>query len=141
MTLALLKKTLGLKSSNQSGPILANPSVTASADPFNAGFGPGNLFDSNRDSEFATSANGVGTPFSTDPNGNYLGMTTSSTRIYATTLSSPPGEMGPIDIPSQSVSVSGTTFNTGLGDDLYVRSPYQGVNFQICMFGIYPSRS
>ena len=79
--------------------------------------------------------------FSTDPNGNYLGMTTSSTRIYATTLSSPPGEMGPIDIPPQSVSVSGTTFNTGLGDDLYVRSPYQGVNFQICMFGIYPSRS
>jgi microcystin-dependent protein len=79
--------------------------------------------------------------FSTDPDGNYLGTTTSSNRIYATTLSTPAGEMGPIDIPSQTFSVSGTTFNTGLGQQFYVRSPYQGVNFQICMFGLYPSRS
>ncbi|WP_430431159.1 phage tail protein [Oceanicaulis sp.] len=79
--------------------------------------------------------------FDTSPDGNYLGVTSSSTRIYSSTLSSPAGEMGPISIPAQPVSVSGTTFNTGLGQQLYVRSPYQGVNFQICMFGIYPSRS
>ena len=79
--------------------------------------------------------------FATDPDGNYLGTTTSSNRIYSSSLSSPAGTMGPIDIPAQAVTVSGSTNNTGSGSLMYTRSPYQGVNYQICMFGIYPSRS
>ena len=79
--------------------------------------------------------------FATDPDGNYLATTNSSNRIYTPTLSSPAGTMGPIAIPGQTVVVSGTTNYTGSGQQFYTRSPYQGVNYQICMFGIYPSRS
>lgn len=78
--------------------------------------------------------------FDTNPDGKYLAVTTSSSRVYTSTLSSPAGEMGPIEIPSQIIAVSGTTSNAGVGQEVYVRSPYQGVNFQICMQGIYPSR-
>jgi hypothetical protein len=44
-----------------------NPTVTASADPFNQDYVAENVFDAGG-AEFATSGNGVGTPFSTDPN-------------------------------------------------------------------------
>lgn len=76
-----------------------------------------------------------------DPDGAYLGVTSGSVRPYSTTLSTPPGSMGPIPIPGQPVSVSGTTYNTGGGQSLFVQSPYQALNYQICMYGIYPSRS
>ncbi|WP_306014823.1 phage tail protein [Oceanicaulis sp. MMSF_3324] len=76
-----------------------------------------------------------------DPDGNYLGTTSGSVRPYSSTLSSPPGTMGPIPLPGQNFAVSGTTYNTGGGQSLYVQSPYQALNYQICMYGIYPSRS
>ncbi|WP_375547675.1 tail fiber protein [Oceanicaulis alexandrii] len=79
--------------------------------------------------------------FGTSPDGEYLGVTSSSSRIYATTLSSPAGTMGGVPIPAQQISITGNTETTGVGNALYVRSPYQGVNFQICMYGLYPSRS
>lgn len=79
--------------------------------------------------------------FGTSPDDVYLGATSSSARIYATSLSDPAGAMGPIPVPPQQFSVNGVTGRTGNGDPLYVRSPYQGVNFQICMYGLYPSRS
>src|SRR4051812_47272281 len=46
---------------------LPNPTITASADPFNPSYVADNVFDNNA-AEFATSGNGAGTPFSTDPN-------------------------------------------------------------------------
>ena len=77
----------------------------------------------------------------TDPDGAYLGVTTGSVRPYASTLSAPAGAMGPIPIPGQQVTVTGTTLPSGGGIPVYVRSPYQALNYQICIFGIYPSRS
>lgn len=77
----------------------------------------------------------------TNPDGAYLGMTTSTVRPYSATLSDPAGAMGPIPVPAQPVNVAGTTYTTGLGGALYVRSPYQAVNYQICIYGIYPSRA
>lgn len=79
------------------------------------------------------------TAFDTSPDGVYLGKTASSTEIYATALSATPGTK--IPIPSQQVTITSSTDTTGAGNALYVRSPYQGVNFQICMNGLYPSRS
>jgi microcystin-dependent protein len=79
--------------------------------------------------------------FGTSPDGAYLGVTSSSSRIYATTLSDPAGTMGDIVVPAEPLVATGVTGTTGTGNPLYVRSPYQGVNFQICMFGLYPSRS
>ncbi len=79
---------------------------------------------------------------SPDPDGNYLGQGAGPVQPYATTLSSPSGaQAGVVNVPAQAVSVSGATGNTGNNQSFYVRSPYQGVNYQICMFGIYPSRS
>ncbi|MED5550352.1 MAG: tail fiber protein [Pseudomonadota bacterium] len=75
------------------------------------------------------------------PDGNYMAATSSTNRIYGSTLSSPPGEMGPIPLPSQQVSVQGSTMNTGGSQPVYTESPYQAVNYQICMYGIYPSRA
>lgn len=79
--------------------------------------------------------------FGTSPDGAYLGVTTSSSRIYATTLSGPAGMMGDISVPPEQLTVNGTTATTGDAQPLDVRSPYLGVNFQICMYGLYPSRS
>jgi len=79
---------------------------------------------------------------SADPDGHYLGQGGGPVKPYATTLSSPAGaQAGVVNIPAQAVSVSGATGNSGNNQDFYVRSPYQGVNYQICMFGLYPSRS
>jgi MYXO-CTERM domain-containing protein len=44
-----------------------NPTVTASADPFSPQYVADNVFEAGH-AEFATSGNGAGTPFSTDPN-------------------------------------------------------------------------
>jgi MYXO-CTERM domain-containing protein len=44
-----------------------NPTITASADPFNPDYVADNVFGPGH-AEFATSGNGAGTPFSTDPN-------------------------------------------------------------------------
>lgn len=81
------------------------------------------------------------TAIGTDPDGAYLGVTSGSVRPYSSTLSSPPGSMGPIPLPGQVVAISGTTQQTGAGVSLFVQSPYQALNYQICIFGIYPSRS
>ncbi len=47
---------------------LSNPRITASADPFSASYVAANVFEPAYNSEFATSGNGAGTPFSTDVN-------------------------------------------------------------------------
>ncbi len=75
----------------------------------------------------------------TSPDGNYLAATSLANLVYTDTLSTPPGEMGPIPLPSQQVSITGTTLNTGGSQPVYTESPYQAVNYQICMYGIYPS--
>lgn len=77
----------------------------------------------------------------TTPDGNHLGTTTLANLAYAGALSSPPGEMGPIPIPAQQVTVNGSTTTSGGSQPVHTQSPYQAVNFQMCMFGIYPSRS
>ena len=46
---------------------LPNPTITASADPFSPQYVADNVFDAGA-AEFATSGNGAGTPYSTDPN-------------------------------------------------------------------------
>lgn len=77
----------------------------------------------------------------TDPDGAYLGVTGGTVRPYAPSLSTPPGAMGPIPIPAQAVQVNGMTQNAGGSAPVYTESPYQAVNYQICMYGLYPSRS
>ena len=49
------------------GGQVPNPTITASADPYNGGYVAANVFD-NGFGEFATSTNGAGAPLSTDPN-------------------------------------------------------------------------
>jgi microcystin-dependent protein len=78
---------------------------------------------------------------SNDPDGNYLATTTSANRIYTDTLSNPAGSQAAVSIPARSASVVGNTTITGPGQSFETQSPYQGVNYQICMFGIYPSRN
>lgn len=75
------------------------------------------------------------------PDGNFLGAAGPTTRIYSDTMSAPPGTQDAVSVPAQPVSVSGQTGNAGNSTQVYTRSPYQGVNYQICMYGIYPSRS
>lgn len=77
----------------------------------------------------------------TDPDSGYLATTGGTLRPYAATLSDPAGSMGPVVVPPQSVALSGNTDNTGAAEPIYTRSPYQAVNYQICMYGIFPSRS
>lgn len=77
-----------------------------------------------------------------DPDGAYLGTGVGPTRPYASTLSSPAGTMSDVvNMPAQPVQISGNTGSAGANTEVYTRSPYQGVNYQICMFGIYPSRN
>lgn len=95
----------------------------------------------------ATVASTTELPVSTDtatlqnPDGAYLATTTGLVKDYVATMSTPPGSMGPIGIPAQSVQVNGATGYTGSNQQFLVQSPIQAVNYQICMFGIYPSRN
>jgi microcystin-dependent protein len=83
----------------------------------------------------------TGNASTNDPDGNYLATTAPTTRIYTDTLSTPAGSQDAVAIPAQPVSVSGNTGSTGNSIETYTRSPYQGVNYQICMFGLYPPRN
>jgi microcystin-dependent protein len=76
-----------------------------------------------------------------DPDGNYLGVGSGAIQTYSTTLSSPPGTQAAVEVPAQQVQVSGQTLPTGGSLPFDIRNPYLGVNYQICMYGIYPSRS
>lgn len=77
-----------------------------------------------------------------DPNGNYLGTTAAPILPYAATLSNPAGaQQDVVDIPARSVSFNGNTMANGGSQSFYMESPYQGVNYQICIAGIFPSRS
>lgn len=77
-----------------------------------------------------------------NPDGNYLGQGAGPVAPYTATLSSPPGlQNNVVEIPAQQVQVNGNTGTTGNNIPVNVQSPYQGVNYQICMYGIYPSRS
>jgi microcystin-dependent protein len=76
-----------------------------------------------------------------DPEDNYLATTAPTTRIYTDTLSTPAGSQDAIEIPARTASFVGNTTVTGPGHSFDAQSPYQGVNYQICMFGIYPTRS
>lgn len=77
-----------------------------------------------------------------DPDGNYLGLGVGPVKPFTPTLSSPAGtQPGVVDIPAQTVPVTGQTDITGGSQPFDIRNPYLGLNYQICMFGIYPSRS
>jgi len=79
---------------------------------------------------------------SADPDGNYLGQGGGPVKPYATTLSTPAGTQSDVvDVPARSADFNGNTFNTGGSQPFYTQSPYQGVNYQICMAGIFPSRN
>lgn len=77
----------------------------------------------------------------TSPDGNYLAATSLANLAYTSTLSSPAGEMGPIPVPAQQVVATGMTGASGGSLPVHTQSPYQAVNFQMCMFGIFPSRA
>lgn len=77
-----------------------------------------------------------------DPDGNYLGVGGGLTRPYATSLSSPPGaQPGVVDMPPQPVQVTGQTSLSGGSQSFNIRNPYLGLNYQICMYGLFPPRS
>ncbi len=79
---------------------------------------------------------------SPDPDGNYLGQGAGPVQPYASTLSSPPGTQSSVaDIPARPASFNGNTFNAGASQYFVTQSPYQGVNYQICMYGLFPSRN
>lgn len=80
-------------------------------------------------------------PDTRDPDGSYLTEPSGFDNVYATTLPSPPGAMGPVAVAGAGFSVSGQTGSAGAGQPVYTRSPYQAIYYQICMFGLYPSRS
>jgi microcystin-dependent protein len=86
----------------------------------------------------SVSTDGASSP---DPDGNYLGAASGATRLYATTMSTPAGSQAAVAIPSRIAQFTGSTTYTGAGQSFYSQSPYQGVNYQICMFGLYPSRN
>ena len=76
------------------------------------------------------------------PDGNYLGVGAGPVAPYTSTLSTPPGSQNDVvSIPAQQVQVNGQTGNAGNSVPVNVQSPYLGVNYQICMYGLYPSRS
>lgn len=75
------------------------------------------------------------------PDGNFLGAAGPTTRIYSDTLSNPAGTQAAAVIPSRNASFAGNTMNSGGSIPFQTQSPYQGVNYQICMYGLYPSRN
>jgi microcystin-dependent protein len=76
-----------------------------------------------------------------DPAGNFLGAGSGPTQVYTSTLTDPPGaQTGVIDVPGRSVQLMGDTQLTGGGQPFDTRNPYLGLNYQICIDGIYPSR-
>jgi microcystin-dependent protein len=75
-------------------------------------------------------ANNDGTGFGSDPTGKRLGA---SGNIF-TTSSSDLVAMAP---PASTLAIG----NTGGGQAISTMPPYEGMNFIICMFGVYPSRN
>ena len=79
---------------------------------------------------------------SENPDGQYLGVGSGPVKPYTTSLSNPAGsQTDVIDVPARGVQVTGATQNAGNSQSFNIRNPYQGVNYQICLEGIYPSRS
>lgn len=78
---------------------------------------------------------------SPDPSGNFLGAGGGPFQPYASSMSSPAGaQQDVIEVPAQQVQISGQTGNAGGNLPFNIRNPYQAVNYQICMYGLYPSR-
>lgn len=77
-----------------------------------------------------------------DPDGHYLGLGVGPVKPYATTLSDPAGlQASVVEIPPRGVMTTGATQIAGASQSFDIRNPYQGVNYQICINGLYPSRS
>jgi microcystin-dependent protein len=77
-----------------------------------------------------------------DPDGNYLGQAGAPITPYTPNLSDPAGAQADVaEIPARSVQFNGSTQMTGGNQSFNSRSPYLGVNYQICIQGIFPSRN
>jgi microcystin-dependent protein len=77
-----------------------------------------------------------------DPDGNYLGVGAGPIQAFTTSLSSPPGaQPDVVEIPAQPVQVTGQTNVSGGSQPFNIRNPYLGLNYQICMYGLFPPRN
>lgn len=79
---------------------------------------------------------------SASPDGNFLGAGSAPVRLYTAAMSDPAGaQAGVAELPPRGVQIAGSTQMAGGNLSLRIRNPYQGVNYQICIQGIFPSRS
>mgnify|MGYP006276640959 CR=1 len=77
-----------------------------------------------------------------DPDGNYLGHGDAPITPYTPNLSDPAGAQADVaEIPTRPVQFNGSTQAAGGSQSFYSRNPYLGVNYQICVQGIFPSRN
>jgi microcystin-dependent protein len=84
----------------------------------------------------------TGAANTSDPDSHYLGVGSGAVQAYTTTLSSPPGtQADAVTIPARNTMITGSTQMDGGSQAFDSRNPYLGVNYQICTFGLYPSRN
>ena len=82
------------------------------------------------------------TTTSQNPDGAFLGPLSGSTRAYSETLTPTDYTMaGLINVPEQVFSLIGKTDPIGAGSPVSTLSPYLGLNYQICLLGLYPNRN
>ncbi len=80
-------------------------------------------------------------PDTSDPAGAFQGTFPPTSPVYASTLTAPIKAFGAVNVPGQAITVSGTSTPIGSNSPLENRSPYQVVNWQICVDGLYPPRN
>jgi len=78
-------------------------------------------------------------PDTEDPSGAFQATFPPGNPVYASTLTSAQ-PFGAVEIPATTVTSTGSTEPMGAGAGLENRSPYQAVNWQICLDGAWPPR-
>ncbi|MCR9129049.1 MAG: tail fiber protein [Alphaproteobacteria bacterium] len=78
-------------------------------------------------------------PDTDDPDGAFQATFPPGNPVYSSTLTSPK-PFGAVEIPAAGVTSTGSTEPMGVGSGLENRSPYQAVNWQICLDGAWPPR-
>jgi len=71
-----------------------------------------------------------------DPTNAFMAVSSASNRIYSSNTQTPDAVMG-----SSPIAATATIGITGSSQPLPVRNPYLGMNYIICLQGIFPSRN
>jgi microcystin-dependent protein len=70
---------------------------------------------------------------SEDPQGKTLGLAQTDTPYTSSAAN--------VQMASNAVSISGNTQAAGGNQQFYIRNPFEGVNYIIALFGVFPSRN